>query len=494
MNDISLPDSAYRRVLSFDEALSLGEKMLELRRFNPTASMNSVRIEHVVRTVTKVTSNAVLHADDGDSVRISFQSRFGSGLPVSIRTNQLTDTMLQRIVSRTQGMMALVSEKDSESDDPDDMQYFTYNKRPHLPVSLWHDTTIRAAETVRGEVVSPLVEMLQTSGLVGSTTIGFTARSVLYLYQQGLTAFARETDSEMSVTARTSNDEASGWSGEANRDWTKIHPSAVARKAIDLAKQSQGMVAFEPGRRTVILSPTAVAELVAHIAYLFDSELTKAGGGPFSFASHDPRGRHTKLGMRVFDPRIVMKSDPADPLGGFPPFFEPGGIEHSVPGYPVSAVTFINEGRLEHLAYSISHALERRLSPCDWPRSVCLTTVPGTRTATIEEMISNCSEGIYVNRFSNVELLDRTTGMMTGVTRDGCFLVKRGKITKPVKNFRFIDSPFFAFNKLQMIGKSERVAFGYNTAGEASRWPRLPVIVPPMMIEDFNFSAMTDSV
>jgi predicted Zn-dependent protease len=91
-----------------------------------------------------------------------------------------------------------------------------------------------------------------------------------------------------------------------------------------------------------------------------------------------------------------------------------------------------------------------------------------------------------------------SSGLMTGVTRDGCFLIKDGKIAKPVKNFRFTESPFLAFNKVEMIGEPERVAFGYDVPREhtdgPTRWPHLPIIVPPMMIQDFNFTALSDAV
>jgi hypothetical protein len=67
-----------------------------------------------------------------------------------------------------------------------------------------------------------------------------------------------------------------------------------------------------------------------------------------------------------------------------------------------------------------------------------------------------------------------------------------------VKNFRFIDSPMFALNRLIAIGKSRRVPFGFmsNDSGQSynSRWPRRPMIVPPIMVNDFNFSAMSDAV
>ena len=81
---------------------------------------------------------------------------------------------------------------------------------------------------------------------------------------------------------------------------------------------------------------------------------------------------------------------------------------------------------------------------------------------------------------------------MTGVTYGGCFLVKNGKIEKPVRNFRFVDSPWFFLNRLIEIGTSERTALGYSPwYGD---WPVTPTIVPPVMVREFNFTALADAI
>lgn len=484
-----------RRVLSRDDALTLGRKLLTLVKGRSIC----VRILHTARVVTKVTRGSVLNTEDGDQIWIGFKSIFGSGIPVSIGTDQLHPATLQRVVDRVLAMTPLnPSAMENEPDDLDDPQYYTYNKRDIVPVSLWHDTTIRAMEVARETIVPSLIAQLHTSKVSGSATVGLVARSVLYLYKQGLTAFAEETDCEVTVTARTPDGIASGWGGQAHRDWGQLMPDAVVTKAVEFANRGRDRIILEPGRRMTILGPAAVAQLVYCMAIGFDGTRTRMGTTPFSYRGQNTSSRTTKIGLRVFDPRIVMTSDPTDLLGGYPPFFEHGGIERKVHGFPTQAITWIDHGILKNLAYTVDAAVGLRVPPSDVPRSVRLAAASGTATATIEEMIANCEEGIYVNRFSDVALLDPKTGMMTGVTRDGCFLIKNGKLVKSVKNFRFTDSPFFAFNRLEMIGTPERVAFGYNAPPGAEetwfRWPRLPVIVPPMMVRDFNFSSLSDAV
>jgi predicted Zn-dependent protease len=477
-----------RRVLSRETALTIGRRLLD---FVSNDSLG-ISIEHRAHAITRIAGSDILNIDDGDRVRVRFHTRVGSGIPIDVSATQLDDGTLQRIVTRIRAMSSRGREDPVVSTDSGDPQSFTYNARPHPPVALWHDETIRAMGTARGEVLPELIGQLRASNLNGAATVGLAACSKLYLYQHGLTAFSEETDCEVTVTARTPDGTGSGWSGQANRNWTTITSSVVAERAIEIANRSRNPVALEPGRRVTILGPAAVASLVGYMALAFISDNIK-GGTPFSFPNHDPLGRQTKIGMRVVDPRLRMMSDPADPDGGYPPFFEAGD---DIPGFPTGAVTWIDRGVLLSLSYRVSEGVAKRMTPAPPPFSVRLDTVPGTRTATVDEMIANCEQGVYVNRFSNVQLLDMKTGMLTGVTRDGCFLIKHGKIEKPIKNLRFLDSPFFAFNKLEMIGAAKRVAFGHAPSPGRTweYWPQSPRIVPPLMIQDFNFSALSDAV
>jgi predicted Zn-dependent protease len=500
------PGSSRRQVLSRDEASSIGHKLLELT----SAKTLGICVEHVFRAVTKVSDGHVRAVDRGDRVQITFDSSCGSGIPVTISTNQVDDTTLRSIVREVERMMPpKPPANEIEPDDPDDPAHFTYNPRPYLPVKLWHESTAQAMHTATEDILPQLITRLRTeasgaSPLRGTATVGFAARSVMYVYRYGMTAFAEETDAEVTLTARTPDGTGSGWSGQAHRDWSQMTPRAIVPHAAELARRSRGPVALEPGRRVAILGPAAIAQLVLHMAPYFEEARVYPIGDnqtPFTNLKHKKDGRLTKRGERVFDPRLMMMSDPADPLGGYPPFFERRGIETGVHGYPVSARTWIDRGVLANFAYNVSSGLSRQIAPCDTPKSIRVMAAPGTATATIEEMIAKCREGVYVNRFTDVSLIDtregRNTGLLTGATRDGCFLVKDGKIDRPIKNFRFIDSPFFAFNRVEMLGTPERVAFGYDASGgfeRGGRWPRLPVIVPPMMIQDFNFTALTDAV
>jgi len=486
------PENRY--LLTHEDARGVAQAIMDR-----TSGFFNITIEHVVRSVNKVSTNTMLGAEDGSLVRLGWNSTLGTGIGVNINTDQLHGAALSRVLDRAVAMESPPTPPEAlppgteldPAKDPDDPLHYTYNKREYLPVDLWRDSTAQAMTTARGEVLPRLLTGLKTAGMQGAATIGFTTRSIFVFMRLGREAYCRETDCEVTVTARCPDETGSGWSGQASRDWTQIQPDVVLAQAIDLGKRSQHMVALEPGRRTAILGPAAVAQLVREMANCFGASQADNGYSPFSLVP--PRGKQmNKLGMRVFDPRLTMISDPADTWGGFPPFFE----EDDDAGFPTPAVTWVDHGVLKNLAYDVSYAMKHGKTPMRNPDSIRIIPVPGTQTATIAEMIANCKEGVYVNRFNDVMMTDFRSGLMSGVSRDGCFFIKNGKIEKPVKNFRFLDSPFFAFNKLEMIGVPERVAFGYTTPARRGRdrWPRLPIIVPPIMVQDFNFSAMSDAV
>jgi predicted Zn-dependent protease len=82
--------------------------------------------------------------------------------------------------------------------------------------------------------------------------------------------------------------------------------------------------------------------------------------------------------------------------------------------------------------------------------------------------------------------------MISGLTRDGCFLVKDGTIQHAVTNFRFLESPWLILNRLEAIGTTHRTALGHTPGVDG--WPLPPIIVPPLMVRDFNFVALGEAV
>jgi predicted Zn-dependent protease len=449
-------------VLTHDRARAAGERIMRIA----SAHSVTVAIDHTVRSVTRIANNRILSSDTDDDIRLTITAAFGQRAPVSIRTNQLDDATLRAVVARVE---ALAREQDGS---PWNLHPTPLEPQLYVPVALWHASTV--------EALRDAPEPIRSDGFVAFGTVGLMARSAFVMRRGGVESYYRETDCECTVTARSSDGRASGWHGQASRDWSHIRPRDSAIPALDIAKRSVGAQGLEPGRRTVVLSPFAVLQVVAQMMYAFDAQKTDYQQTPFSRA---PDGN--KLGLHVFDRRVTLSSAPDDPDGGYRPEF--------LNGLPDRAMTWVNEGILQNLQYTPNYGATKGKP---YANAVASLRMSGGTTS-IEQMIASCEQGIYVNRLSSVDVLDASNGMMTGVTRDGCFFIKNGKIEKPVKNFRFTDSPWFMLNKIVALGPPVRAPFGYvppKFLDELNEWPRRPIIVPPMMVEDFNFSAIADAV
>ena len=101
-------------------------------------------------------------------------------------------------------------------------------------------------------------------------------------------------------------------------------------------------------------------------------------------------------------------------------------------------------------------------------------------TESTDELIAGTQRGILVTHFFYIRFLDQRTVLVTGLTRDGTFLIENGKITKALKNFRWNESPLFMLNKLEELGRAERTAAGQ--------------VMPSIRVKDFNFTSLSDAV
>jgi predicted Zn-dependent protease len=165
-----------------------------------------------------------------------------------------------------------------------------------------------------------------------------------------------------------------------------------------------------------------------------------------------------------------------DPDLGFVPF--------DWSGEPYLDTKWIEHGVLKELAYPRAYGLralnkDRALSNS---RAFRLSG-PTTGGVTVEEMIASTTRGVLVTRFSGVTVVHEPSMLLTGTTRDGLWLVEHGKISKAIKNFRFSESPFFAFNNVEQIGAPVRVFR-----------PDAPAVCSAITVHDFSFTGLSDAV
>src|SRR5688572_844276 len=183
--------------------------------------------------------------------------------------------------------------------------------------------------------------------------------------------------------------------------------------------------------------------------------------------------------MKVVDERVTIISDPMDPDAPGPSF-GPDGL-------PLTRQVWIENGVLKTLAYDRFWAKEKGATPNASGFGIGGFKMSGG-DASLEDLIASTEQGILCTRFWYIRGVDQRTILNTGLTRDGTFLIEKGKITRPVKNLRWNESPIFMLNNIITLGRAVRVS-----ATEDSS-PGSAVIVPPIKAKDFNFTSLSDAV
>jgi len=247
-------------------------------------------------------------------------------------------------------------------------------------------------------------------------------------------------------------------------------PVALARMASDKARLSKNPQEIGPGRYTVILEPAAVLDLVGQMF------------GDFSAtAMHDQRSFLTgRLGTKLFGENINISDDVAHPLQA--------GVPFDGEGVPRRKLALVTAGVPGELAYSRSSAKRAGVAPTGHgfplPNEVGeapLNIVIAGGNTSLDQMIASTGRGILVTRLWYIREVDPFEKIMTGMTRDGTFLIEDGKLSCGLKNFRFNQGIIELLNKVEALSPAVRAS------GEET----FDMVVPAMKVLDFNFTDVT---
>jgi predicted Zn-dependent protease len=402
-------------------------------------------------------------------------SRTIRGVSGWVHTSRLDDVGLQDAIRIAESHTRIAVQAPIETHDP-------YVNQPILHPTLFNEETYRTPVESRVAMVQRMIEPAESSGFASAGAFTLKAEGNATITSEGMFRYYPQTAVECAVTVRDGAGTTSGWAGVNHDTLAKIDPLALASRALDKARHGVAPKAIEPGRYTTILEPQATADLfgmlVGGFAYGLGGPMSRegaeAGATPFSGRDLD----WTKIGLQVIDARLTMSADPMDPDGGFIPY-------ERYTGTPYPCVHWIERGILRELVYSRTYALKNLGSSHALfdPGSFRLAATPGVPTISVEQMIANTERGLVITRFSDVEQLEAKSLLCTGFTRDGVWLVEHGKISKPIKNLRFVESPLIILNKLLDVGSSVRVF------KPGSAW-----LAPAIRVNDFNFTTLADAV
>lgn len=463
----ALPVAA--RYLTRDECEAIAKKVLAFSK----ADSAQVTITGGARGNTRFAVNQISTSGDMFDHVVSIRSTFGKR-SASSTTNKLDDASLKAVVERAEALARLAPEDPEMMPDLGPQQYSESRG--------WSDATAGIDAAARASAVKAAVAAA-TTGLAATGYIETRVSSFAVANTNGLFAYRRDTGAAMTTTVRTNDGTGSGWAGATHDDFTRIDPGSIGSRAADKARRSVNPVAIEPGRYTVVLEPTAVGNLVQLIAGALNARNADEGRSFFSKA-----GGGNKIGQKVVDERVTIVTDPMDP--------DAPGAAFAADGLPLGRRVWIENGVVKNLSYDRYWAQKQGVAanaggggggPGGFGGGAGGLKMSGG-TATIEELIASTQRGLLITRLWYIRPVDQRTILYTGLTRDGTFLIENGKITHPVKNLRWNESPIFTLNNLEAMGRPVRVSASEDGS------PGQAIVVPPVKARDFNFTSTSDAV
>jgi predicted Zn-dependent protease len=263
---------------------------------------------------------------------------------------------------------------------------------------------------------------------------------------------------------------AASWAKENAANVGDIDAQELAERASDKANRATNAKELAPGKYTVILEPAAVLDLVGFLFYDFAATALQDQRSCFN----------ERMGKQLFDQNISIVDDAYHP--------SQLGAPYDGEGLPRQKVLLVDRGVPKNLVYSRASAKAAKKQPTghgfalpnEYGEAPMNLVFSGGK-ASLDEMIASTERGLLVTRLWYIREVDPYEKIMTGMTRDGLFLVEKGRVGSAAKNFRFNQSILEMLRNVEMMGPAVRA-----TGEEA-----FEMVVPAMKIRDFHFSEVT---
>ncbi|CAL9614415.1 hypothetical protein SUDANB145_05690 [Streptomyces sp. enrichment culture] len=288
----------------------------------------------------------------------------------------------------------------------------------------------------------------------------------------------------LELNAKSPDRSRSAWAGRATRDFKDVDPAALDAELAVRLGWAERRVELPAGRYETLLPPTAVADLL--IYQLWSASGRDAAEGRTVFSKP---GGGTRLGERISELPLTLRSDPAEPGLETAPFVvaHSSGGDQSVfdNGLPVSATEWVREGELARLTTTRHSAA---LTGLPLAPALDNLVLDGGDGRSLEEMVAGTGRGLLLTCLWYIREVDPATLLLTGLTRDGVYLVEDGEVVGEVNNFRFNESPVDLLGRATEAGRTERTL-----PREWGDW-FTRAAMPALRVPDFNMSSVSQGV
>jgi len=330
--------------------------------------------------------------------------------------------------------------------------------------------TLHFGPEARGDAAHLIIEQSAQRGLTAAGTVRSAVRATAVANSRGV-AVAQTVTGCAATVLSSGEDGGSGWVSFLHQDSDMLDPTSLGDDAATLAERSANPGDLDPGTYPVVLAPEAVATLVEMLGYTSFSARAVTEGRSFMSAG---------MGEQVMSERITIYDDALSP--------DAVGLTFDYEGSPKHRVTLVDAGGVGEPVYdsywaaktghrNTGHALPAMNTFGPYPLN--LEMAPGTRT--LDDLIAGVERGVFVTRFHYVNVEDPVPVLLTGMTRDGTFLIENGRLTRPLKNQRFTQSIVEAFSACEGV-TSERQLVGTEEGA---------VLVPGLLLGAFAFTGQT---
>jgi predicted Zn-dependent protease len=411
--------------------------------------------------LTRFANNYIHQNVEDTSTAVRVRAVIGKKVGVA-GTDNVTPEGLQAVARRAVDLAKLQQENEGFPGLPAPAPVPTVNAR--LP------RTAECSAGRRAQVVATICDAASRAGLIAAGAFRTRENEEAVFNTRGVTAYHAGASADVNTVIM-----GDGCSGHAER-WTldvdEIDGAAVAAEAIDKAQRSVNPHHLEPGEYDVILEEYAVADILEYFSFLSFSGQAVLEQRSFMAG---------RTGEKVMGENISIWDDGASMLTLPSPF--------DAEGMPRQRVDFVQNGIARGVAWDSYTAAQTATTTTGHalPAGETYGPVPGnlflgTGDATKQDMLASTQRGIWVSRFWYTRPVHPMTVVMTGMTRDGTFLIENGKIVAPVHNLRFTQSYLEAMNNVEMIGREARLISSFGTTST----------VPALKIKGWNFTGATE--
>lgn len=434
-----------------ERALELLERALAAS----PADQTEVSLRAEERNLTRYANNAIHQNVNDTNFRLSVRLAFGKRLGIAA-TNDLSDEGIRRCVDEAVTIARLSGE------NPDFVSFAAPAPARGEVVTHFAATAACTPEE-RARAVRRILAEADAAGLEAAGACETVSGEFAVVNSHGIRAYVPYTDA--SITAVIMADSGSGYADAANRDFAALAVDRVASEAVARALAARNPRAIEPGEYEVVLNYYAVAELLQYLSHMGFGAMAYQEGRSFMSG---------RLGQKVMSEKISIWDDGLDPAGAPMPF--------DAEGVPKQRVDLITNGVATGVVYDTFTANREpgKVSTGHGTghSAFAANLFMGAGDATPEELIAATARGIFVTRFHYIRPVHPGRTVVTGMTRDGAFLIEDGRIVGPVKNLRFTQSIVDAFAGAELVGRERRRVWD--------------AVVPMVKLARFNFTGTTD--